>query len=157
MTTLSEQQERFCRLIIEGRNQRDAYREAGYKTTNDEATDAAASRLLRSVKVADRIAELRKPLIEKAEVTLEWLLSQAQEILKEARKDGAHAASIAAIKELGVLSGERVETRQNVNRNANDTSELSRKELLDIARGRGKGTPAQANGSGNPDRVHAVH
>jgi len=109
---LSDQQERFCQFMVEGKNQRDAYRLAGYKTATDEATDAAASRLLRNGKIEARIAKLRERGAKRAEVTLEWLITQAQEVLEAAKSDAAHAASIAAIKELGVLSGKRVEKQE---------------------------------------------
>jgi phage terminase small subunit len=154
---LSEQQERFCQFIVEGKTQREAYRLAGYKCSNEAATDASASRLLSSAKIAARVQELRKPIADKAAVTLDWLLEQAKEVLEAAKTDRAHAASVAAIKELGVLSGERVETRHNLNQDANDTSELSRADLLDIARAGRPGTPAKGSGQGKPDRVHPVH
>lgn len=109
---LSEQQERFCQFMVEGRNQRDAYRLAGYKTATDEATDAAASRLLSNGKIAQRIAQLRERGAKRAEVTLEWLIDQAREVLEAAKTDAAHTASISAIKELGVLSGKRVERQE---------------------------------------------
>lgn len=40
---------------------------------------------------------------------------------------------------------------------ANDTSELTRAQLLDIARSGSKGTPAAGDGAREPDRVHKVH
>ena len=40
---------------------------------------------------------------------------------------------------------------------ANDTSELTRAQLLDIARAGSKGTPAAGDGAREPDRVHKVH
>jgi phage terminase small subunit len=109
---LSEQQERFCQFMVQGKTQRDAYRLAGYKTATDEATDAAASRLLSNGKIEARIAKLREKGAKRAEVTLEWLITQAQEVLEAAKSDASHAASIAAIKELGVLSGKRVEKQE---------------------------------------------
>lgn len=109
---LSEQQERFCQFMVKGHTQRDAYRLAGYKTSTDEATDANASRLLSNAKVAARIAQLREKGARRAEVTLAWLIEQAQEVLEAAKTDAAHTASIAAIKELGVLSGKRVEKQE---------------------------------------------
>ena len=157
MSDLSEQQERFCRLIVEGKNQRDAYREAGYKSTSDAATDANASRLISNDKIAARITMLRQPAAEKAEVTLDWLIDQAKEVLQAAKADASHAASIAAIKELGILSGRRIETRHNLNQDANDTSELSREELTNIARAGRPGASEEGPGAGKPDRVHPVH
>lgn len=138
-------------------NQRDAYIEAGYKTTTDAATDANASRLLSNDKIADRIAELRQPIAAKASVTLAWLIEQAQEVLAAAKKDASHAASIAAIKELGILSGERVETRHNLNQDANEPTDLSRAELVAIARTGRAGASAPGDGGRKPDRVHKVH
>lgn len=146
MTKLSEQQEKFCRNVVEGMNQGDAYREAGYKCTTDESTWAAASRLLGNVKVAEKIAELREGASERAEVTLQWLIEQAQDVLTAAMGDDSHAAAISAIKELGVLTGERVEKRQNENTNR-DASEYSRAELLAIAKGSGQGASTPRSGA----------
>lgn len=98
--------------MVQGKTQREAYKLAGYKTATDEATDAAASRLLSNGKIEARIAQLREKGARRAEVTLEWLIIQAQEVLEAAKSDAAHAASIAAIKELGVLSGKRVEKQE---------------------------------------------
>lgn len=68
MSGLSEQQERFCRFIVEGFNQREAYQKAGY-IGPPESLDANASRLIRQDKVQNRIAELRAPAAEKASLT----------------------------------------------------------------------------------------
>jgi phage terminase small subunit len=141
MSKLSEQQEKFCRNIVEGMNQGDAYREAGYKCASDEAAWANASRLISNDKVAIKIAELRGNASERAEVTLQWLIEQAQDVLEAAMTDSSHAAAISAIKELGVLTGERVEKRQNENTNR-DASEYSRAELLAIAKGSSQGASA---------------
>lgn len=154
---LNAKHERFCQAIISGMSQRDAYKAAGFRSTNDNAIDACASRLLSTAKITSRIAELRKPAAKKARVTLDWLIEQAQEVLQAAKQDGSHAASIAAIKELGILTGERVETRQNLNQDINDTSELSRAELVRIARAGRAGTAEAGSGAGKPDSVHPVH
>ena len=55
---LSVKQERFCLEYAKSGNQRQAYLLAGYNCKSDEATDAAASRLLKNVKVKERLAEL---------------------------------------------------------------------------------------------------
>jgi len=67
--TLSAQQERFCRFIVEGKNQRDAYNAAGYKSGSDAAADANASRLISNDKIASRIAELRNGAAKRTELT----------------------------------------------------------------------------------------
>ena len=55
---LSMKQEKFCLEYAKSGNQRQAYLLAGYECKSDEALDAAASRLLRNVKVKERLAEL---------------------------------------------------------------------------------------------------
>ena len=55
---LSMKQEKFCLEYAKSGNQRQAYLLAGYECKSDEAIDAAASRLLRNVKVKERLAEL---------------------------------------------------------------------------------------------------
>ena len=139
MSKLSEQQEKFCRNIIEGMNQYEAYIAAGYSDTD--SAHANASRLISNDKIASRIAELRKDATQETQVTLQWLIEQAVGVLQAARADDSHAASIAAIKELGVLTGERVEKRQNENTNR-DATEYSRAELLAIAKGSSQGASA---------------
>ena len=55
---LSMKQEKFCLEYAKSGNQRQAYKNAGYKCKNDASTDAAASQLLRNIKVQERLAEL---------------------------------------------------------------------------------------------------
>ena len=55
---LSMKQEKFCLEYAKSGNQRQAYLLAGYNIKSDEAADAAASRLLKNVKVKERLAEL---------------------------------------------------------------------------------------------------
>ena len=55
---LSVKQEKFCLEYAKSGNQRQAYLLAGYNIKSDEAADAAASRLLKNVKVKERLAEL---------------------------------------------------------------------------------------------------
>ena len=154
MSELSEQQERFCRAIVKGLNQRDAYKEAGYKSGSDAATDANASRLISNDKIVARIAELRKPAVKRTEVTLEWLIQQAQEVLKAAMADASHAASIAAIKELGILSGERIEQSIRTNRNIS-VDEYSDEDLTAYLASNGSaGAIAEASRAKGSDPVH---
>jgi len=150
---LSEQQERFCRYIVEGMNQTDAYKAAGYKGAYKSLKDNAA-RLIANDSVASRIAELRKPVAAKASVTLAWLIEQAKEVLVAAKTDAAHAASIAAIKELGVLSGERVEHSVRTNRNIT-VNEYSDEDLIaHLASDGSEGAIAEALRAAGSDFIH---
>jgi hypothetical protein len=55
------------------------------------------------------VAELRAPIAEKLEITLAVLIERADQIFKRAMAAGQFNAAISALKELGVLSGKRVE------------------------------------------------
>ena len=154
MTKLNEQQERFCRLIVEGKSGNEAYAAAGYKVSNDATARANASRLLTNASICERIAELRKPLAAQTSVTLAWLIQQAQEVLIAAKADASHAASIAAIKELGILSGERIEQSIRTNRNIT-VDEYSDEDLTAYLASNGSaGAIAEASRAKGSDPVH---
>ena len=75
---LTENQEKFCQGIIEGKSQAEAYREAyPRQRSSDKTIWEAASRLMANSKVNARIKELRdqlaKPTIMSAQERLEWL------------------------------------------------------------------------------------
>ena len=59
--TLSEQQKKFADYYIESGNASESYQRAGYKAKGNVA-EAAASRLLRNVKVIEYITERNKQL-----------------------------------------------------------------------------------------------
>jgi len=72
---LTQRQETFCRSIVQGSNQSDAYREA-YSTENKavKTVHEAASRLMTDSKVLARLVELRAPAVKKTQATYaEWL------------------------------------------------------------------------------------
>jgi phage terminase small subunit len=75
---LTAKQEKFCQLIVEGKSQADAYREAYPKQRcSDKTVWEAASRLMANSKVNARIKELRdkiaSPSIMTAQERLEYL------------------------------------------------------------------------------------
>lgn len=136
---LSTQQEKFCLNIIEGMNQGDAYKAAGYKCANDETAWACSSRLLSNAKVSKRIDELRKGAQERTELStahfakrLERLAAAAERTaLKEAdgvemiaskeASDVARQCSMDAAKLLGlVIDRSKVES-ENINYVVSDT------------------------------------
>jgi phage terminase small subunit len=150
MSKLSEQQEKFCRNIIEGMPQYEAYIAAGYADTA--SAHANASRMISADKIQNRIAEMRAEATQGSQITLQWLMLKAEEVLYAAMEDRSHAASMAAIKELGVLSGERIEKSERTNRNIQDVEDLDRSELLAIA-SRARAAAQDGRGDG-PDSVH---
>jgi phage terminase small subunit len=132
VSKLSEQQEKFCRNIIEGLNQTDAYKMAGYKCANDNVAAANASELIRNPKIVAFIDEHREKASERAEMTLQRLIDMAEHIYTAAVSDEAYGPAVSALKELGVLTGLRVEKRrnENINRNVEDLSDAELEAIL---------------------------
>jgi phage terminase small subunit len=153
VSDLSEQQERFCRYIVEGMNQTDAYKAAGYKGAYKSLKDNAA-RLIAIDSVASRIAELRSKHAAEHDITLAYLVQRAVRILNAAEEDRAHGAAVAALKELGVLSGERVERSERTNRNIS-VDEYSDEDLTAYLASNGSaGAIAEASRAKGSDPVH---
>ncbi len=121
MSGLSEQQERFCQGMAKGLNQRDAYKAAGYKTATDEATDAAASRLLSNVKVSARLAQLRAGAAKRTELTAAHFAKRLERIAAAAERTIFGASD----------TGEQTEAPGDFN---TEVLALSTKEAADVAR-----------------------
>ena len=83
---LTDQQRRFADFILQGKNQRDAYRLAGYKTTTDKATDANASRLLSNAKVSEYLDRKRSKIAAKVELTAEHFANRLERIAAAAER-----------------------------------------------------------------------
>lgn len=123
---LSIKQEKFCLEYAKSGNQRQAYLKAGYKCKNEASADAAASQLLRNVKVKERLAEIAEEIknasiadITEMQQTLTKIIRQelAEEVvvvesvgdfMSEARKINKNPAIkdiINAINTLGKIQG----------------------------------------------------
>jgi phage terminase small subunit len=96
--------ERFAQLLASGKTATDAYEMAGYKRHDGNGPAAA-----KKPEVAARVAEISGIAAERAAVTVESLIAEAEEARQGAIKEGQWSAAIAAIREKGVLSGKRVE------------------------------------------------
>lgn len=150
---LSEQQERFCRLIVEGRNQRDAYKLAGYKTTTDGATDANASRLLSNAKIADRIAEMRKPIADKFEITTEFIAQELLNVWRASLQADDRTNARQSLMDVAKLTGKIVDvsrvTAENVNYNIGDSPMTADEWEAEFGEQDAMGAPART-----PARAH---
>jgi phage terminase small subunit len=127
--------ERFAQELAKGKTADEAYEAAGYAQNRGNAT-----RLKANESVVKRLSELQTRTAERAVVTAETLIAEAEEIRKAAFAAGVYAAAIAAVKEKGVLAGVRVEKRDNTTRHVTDISD---DELAAIATGgrEGASTP----------------
>jgi hypothetical protein len=153
MSRLSQQQQRFADLILEGRNQTDAYKQAGYKCANDNVAAVSASELVRNPKVVAYMTERRQEAAQSLQIDLQWLINKGVAILEAAEKQGAYGPAISALKEVGILTGERIEKsqRENINRNVDEYDDA---ELLAITRASSAGVAGPARRSQEPDSVH---
>ncbi len=119
--------ERFAQELAKGKSATDAYAAAGYTPNRGNACTLANEQ-----SISKRVAELQSAASGRVEVTIASLLAEAEEARKLAMEIGQPSAAIAAVKEKGVLSGHRVEKRENTHRALDSMSD---DELLAIARG----------------------
>ncbi len=109
-TALTQKQEAFCLAYLETGNASEAYRVAykpqrmAAKTVNEKA-----SRLLATGKVRARLDELRAPVREKAQITLESHLARLDELSRKAEAEGQFSAAISAETNRGKVAGLYVE------------------------------------------------
>lgn len=98
MAGLTQKQEAFALAYIQTGNASEAYRTAyNVKPGTKEATiNRTAKELVDNPKIAARIAELRAPAVEKAQLTLEKHLDDLLRLRNMAVKDAKWSAAIQA-------------------------------------------------------------
>lgn len=110
MGALTPKQEAFAQAVASGMNQSDAYRDA-YAAGKMKLTsiNVNASKLVANTKVALRIAELRKPVVEAAQITLTSHLERLKVLSAAAEAGNQYSAAISAEVARGKASGLYVE------------------------------------------------
>jgi phage terminase small subunit len=97
----------FARELASGKRPYEAAIAAGYPDGSCAQRNAQKRAARADVKAM--VAELRAPVAAKLEITLAVLIERADQIFKQAMAAGQFTAAVNALKELGVLSGKRVE------------------------------------------------
>ena len=113
-SALTPKQEKFALAVASGKTQADAYREA-YNvkpTTKDSSVIVSASQLMANPNISYRVEELRKPIAQKAMITLESHIERLKELAALAVDTGQIAAAIKAEELCGKASGIYIERRQ---------------------------------------------
>jgi phage terminase small subunit len=108
---LTPKQEAFANAVASGKTQADAYR-AAFKVganTKPETVHKRASELMANGEVAGRVAELRKPVAEIAQITLKTHLEDLLKLRNMAAKEKQYSAAIAAEIARGKASGVMVD------------------------------------------------
>jgi hypothetical protein len=106
-TLKNSRRERFARLLASGKTAIDAYDEAGYSRN-----DGNAAAMAKKEEIKNRVMEINGLAAQRAAITKERLIEWADEIRREACARGQYSAAIAALKEIGLLTGLRIERSQ---------------------------------------------
>lgn len=132
---LTPKQEAFCLAYLETGNASEAYRRS-YSAENmkPESINRKAKDVIDNVKIAARIAELRKPVTHKAQVTLEGHLSRLEELSLKAEAAANYSAAITAEIARGKASGVHVEKSERVltGPDGGPIQAVTRIELVDL-------------------------
>lgn len=115
ITTLSPQQEKFARAAASGMSRSDAYR-AAYKVrkqTRPKSVNQSASRAKANVNVTSRIAELRRPIVEAAQMTLASHLNDLLNLREKAVAENQLSAAITAEVSRGKAAGLYIKRHQH--------------------------------------------
>ena len=107
---LTAKQESFAQAIASGVSQAAAYRIAyDHEGMSDVSIYQESCKLNKNPKITLRVAELRAPVIKKAQVTLESHIAELQRLAKVAEDNGNVQAAIKAVELTGKVSGLYVE------------------------------------------------
>jgi len=97
----------FARELASGKRPYEAAIAAGYPVGKN--TQRMAQRRAAREDVKRMVAELRRPIAEHLEITQAELIKRADKVFNLAIASNQLGAAINALKELGILSGKRVE------------------------------------------------
>ena len=115
---LTQKQENFCLAYIETGNASEAYRRSySAGKMKPETINRNAKALLENNKIAARIAEIRKPAVKKAEITLEQHLNDLKRLRDLAESAEKYGPAVTAEMARGKAAGLYVE---NMNVNVTD-------------------------------------
>lgn len=106
--------EKFAQGLAQGMSAGEAYRQAGYDAKGN-AAEAAASRLLKNVKVHSRVEELKNRAAASVQISREWVLEQLVDNLSLAKQQGDFGPANRAAELLGKELGMFVDRSENVN------------------------------------------
>lgn len=111
MAKLTQKQEAFCLVYIETGNASEAYRRAYdvKKDTKEATINRTAKEIIDKPNIAARIAELRAPVIKRAQLSLESHLKELETLRELAKQDCKWNSAIQAEVSRGKASGLYVE------------------------------------------------
>lgn len=103
---LTPKQEAFCLAYLETGNASEAYRQAySAERMKPETVSRNAKALLDNNKIATRLGDLRQPVVERAQLTLESHLARLEELSRKAEEAEQFSAAITAETNRGKAAG----------------------------------------------------
>jgi phage terminase small subunit len=113
---LTQKQEAFCVAYLETGNASEAYRRS-YDASNMSmpSVNRAAKELVDNPKIAARVNQLREPVLERMQVTLQGHLSDLLALREKAIVDGKWSAAVQAEIARGKAAGLYIQKNENVN------------------------------------------
>ena len=117
--------EAFARELAKGKTADEAYQLAGFSANRGNAT-----RLKAKESILARLEELQGEAANRAIVTIESLIAEAEEARAAAMENGQLSAAVSAITAKAKLAGLWLEKRENLNRI--DPSQLTDAQLLEL-------------------------
>lgn len=136
MSDLTPKQEAFAQAVASGKSQSDAYR-AAYKVrdnTKPETVNQQASRIMADRKVTARVEELRKPVVEAAQITLASHLDRLRALSEAAEASAQYSAAITAEVARGKASGLYVDKAEITGKDGGPVETVTRVELVPLAK-----------------------
>lgn len=97
----------FAQTVAQGTSLIEAHEQAGYVPDYGHA-----SRLASNGKVEERISELQAYNCDLTQITVASLVARADELRELAIKHEQISAGVAAVKEIGILTGLRIDRRE---------------------------------------------
>ena len=131
MHKLTHKQEMFCLAYIETNNASEAYRRA-YDSSKmkPESVYESASRLLAGVKIAARLEQLRAPVRDRAQITLESHLERLNHLSLMAEQAEQYSAAIKAEESRGKVAGLYVEKIDHTSSDKSFSASASQEAVL---------------------------
>lgn len=153
---LTAKQERFVVAYLETGNASEAYRRAyDAGAMKPASVNRMAHELLLNLKIASRIAELRQPVVDAAQVTLSTHLARLDELSRWAQQEGNAPAAVAAEVKRGEAGGLYVQRKQiEMTRSERDLTDAELEAIARRGGASGEGASDEADGEGQPRQVH---
>lgn len=140
---LNERQRLFVQEFLVDFDSGQAYIRAGYDVEDDETARSAANRLLQNVAVQQAINESQRERLERLKISGDWLVESFLMVYLDAATRGDRKQAIAALQEIGKLTGSYHEDNRQRSTAADLESIRARLQQRGIDAGKTKALPGE--------------